>query len=173
MIEIEKTYLVGEIPQGLENCDFKEMVDVYFPASSDHPRLRIRKNGDKFEMTKKCPVVEGDASCQKEHTIPLTQEEFDVLSGVEGKKVRKMRYDYDFDGMKCEIDVFQDDLEGLVVVDFEFEVDDEKNSFEMPDFCLADVTQEEFVAGGMVCGKCYEDIEKDLEKFDYKKLFLK
>lgn len=33
-------------------------------------------------------------------------------------------------------------------------------------------TQENFVAGGMLCGKSYEGIEKDLAKFGYQKLFL-
>ena len=40
----------------------------------------------------------------------------------------------------------------------------------MPDFCLADVTQEVFIAGGMLCGKCYKDIEDDLARIGYKKL---
>lgn len=58
----------------------------------------------------------------------------------------------------------------MVVVDFEFDNKEEKDKFEMPDFCLADVTQEEFIAGGMICGKSYEDVEKDLKKFSYKKI---
>ena len=58
------------------------------------------------------------------------------------------------------------------MVDFEFETSEEKESFEMPDFCLADVTQEVFTAGGMICGKSYEDIENDLNRYNYKKLFL-
>ena len=38
----------------------------------------------------------------------------------------------------------------------------------MPDFCLAEVTQEEFIAGGMLCGKSFEDIKDKLEKFGYR-----
>ncbi len=68
--------------------------------------------------------------------------------------------------------MFQGDLKGLVVVDFEFDSIEEKDSFEMPDFCLVDVTQEDFIAGEMICGKFYEDIESELNRFDYKKLFL-
>ncbi|MDH4330915.1 MAG: CYTH domain-containing protein [Candidatus Moranbacteria bacterium] len=173
MIELEKTYLAKELPKDLENCRFKEIIDIYIPKNSEHPSLRLRKNGNKFEMTRKEPVTDGDASQQKEHTIPLTEKEFEALNKIEGKRVRKMRHFYDCDGATAEFDVFQDDLEGLVVVDFEFENTKEKDDFEMPDFCLSDVTQENFIAGGMICGKCYSDIESDLEKFDYKKLFLK
>lgn len=43
-------------------------------------------------------------------------------------------------------------------------------SFQMPDFCLCEVTQEEFIAGGMLCGKRYTDIEADLERFGYKRI---
>ena len=40
----------------------------------------------------------------------------------------------------------------------------------MPDFCLADVTQEEFVAGGALCGKKYPDIEQKLAAFGYSRI---
>ena len=60
-------------------------------------------------------------------------------------------------------------LDGLVVVDFEFGTEEEKLAFEMPDFCLVEVTQEEFIAGGMLAGKSYEDIKEKLEEFGYSK----
>lgn len=40
----------------------------------------------------------------------------------------------------------------------------------MPEFCLADVTQDAFIAGGMLAGKSFKDIEKDLGKFNYQKI---
>jgi CYTH domain-containing protein len=172
MIELEKTYLAKYLPDNLADCESKEIIDIYIPASAEHPKLRIRKNGDKFEMTKKQPVNDGDASHQEEQTIILDKDEFDALNKLDGRRTHKIRYYFDFAGQMAEIDVFQDLLEGLVLVDFEFEAMEEKNSFEMPDFCLAEVTQEDFIAGGMICGKDYEDIEKDLEKFGYKKLLL-
>ena len=173
MIELEKTYLVKELPENLKDCKFKEIIDIYIPKSSEHPKLRLRKNGDKFELTKKEPVNEGDASHQEEQTIKLTEIEFNALNELEGKRVRKLRYYFDYNGRTAEVDIFQDALKGLVIVDFEFATIEEKDKFEMPDFCLMDITQEVFVAGGMICGKSYEDIEDDLNRFDYQKLFLK
>jgi len=173
MIELEKTYLAKTIPENLQDCKFKEIIDVYIPKGSEHPKLRLRKNGEKFEITKKEPVVEGDASHQEEQTIKLTKIEFEALNGLEGKRVRKLRYNFDYNNRTAEVDVFQDALEGLVLVDFEFETIEEKDKFEMPNFCLADITQELFTAGGMICGKSYKDIESDLERFGYQKLFLK
>jgi len=173
MIEIEKTYLVKDLPKNLKNCKFKEIIDIYIPKTSDHSKLRIRRNGDKFEMTKKEPVSGRDSSYQKEQTIILTETEFNTFSELEGKRVRKFRYYYNYNGQIAEIDIFQDLLNGLVLVDFEFITLKEKDNFKMPDFCLADVTQKVFIAGGVICGKSYKDIENDLNRFGYQKLFLK
>ena len=171
MIELEKTYLAKKFPEGLENCEFKEIIDIYIPKSSEHPKIRIRKNGNKFEATKKEPVSDGDASCLKEQTMILTEAEFNAFKEIDGKKVRKLRYYYDYNGRTAEIGVFQDSLKGLVAIDFEFATIEEKDIFKMPDFCLADVTQEVFLAGGMICGKSYEALEDNLKRFNYKKLF--
>ncbi|MFH1770612.1 MAG: hypothetical protein ABH828_03575 [archaeon] len=172
MIELERTFLVKEIPNGLKDCKHKEVIDIYIPKDLPHPTIRIRKNGDKFEMTKKEPVQEGDVSKMLEQTIILRENEFNVLMNLDGKKVAKVKYYYNYKGRVCEIDVFQGPLLGLVLVDFEFETEDEKNAFEIPDFCSAEITQEEFIAGGYICGKSYEDIEENLSKYDYKKLIL-
>ena len=173
MVELEKTYLVKNLPENLGSCEFKEIIDIYLPKSSDHSKLRLRKNGDKFEMTKKEPVDGKDSSRQKEQTIVLAEEEFNALNELKGRRVCKFRYLYSYNGQIAEVDVFQDMLEGLVLVDFEFEVMRDKDNFKMPDFCLADVTQEVFVAGGVICGKSYKDIEDDLNRFGYQKLNLK
>ena len=169
MIELEKTYLAKFLPD-LKKCKSKEIIDIYLPKSAKHPVLRIRKNGDKFEMTKKQPIGE-DKTIQEEQTIILTKEEFQELSSLEGKRIHKIRFYFPYNGRTAEIDVFQGDLKGLVLVDFEFESEQEKQAFEKPDFCLVEVTQEEFIAGGMLCGKTYKDIEKNLQKFGYKSLF--
>ena len=168
MIELERTFLAKYLPEGLKNCKSKEIIDIYIPKSQVHPKIRIRKNGDKYEMTKKQPIHDHDKSKQKEQTIILTEEEFKELSKLDGKRVRKIRYFYEFNGNIAEFDVFQDELKGLVLVDFEFEDENAKDKFVMPDFCLIDITNEEFIAGGMLCGKSYKDIEEKLKKFNYK-----
>jgi len=172
MIEREKTYLVKFLPESLEKCEKKEFLDIYFPKDDPHPMIRIRKKGDQFEMTKKEVIDPNDYSVLKEHNIPLNEEQFNSLKDIESKKVHKIRYYYPFNGRTAEIDVFQGELKGLVLVDFEFDSKGEFDVFEMPDFCLTDVSQEEFIAGGMLCGKSYTDIEERLLKYKYKKLFI-
>ena len=170
MIELEKTYLAKYIPKDIEHCKSKEIIDIYIPKSKEHPTLRIRKNGDNYEITKKEPVNKGDSSHQEEQTIILRKDEFNELKKLDGKVARKIRYYFEYNGRTAEIDVFQDKLKGLILVDFEFKSKAEKDAFKMPEFCLADVTQEKFIAGGMLCGKSYENIEKELERFKYKKI---
>jgi adenylate cyclase len=172
MIELEKTYLAKYLPQELKQCESKEIIDIYIPKESRHPVIRIRKNGNKYEITKKEPINVDDSSEMLEQTIVLTQDEFNTLKNLDGKKVRKIRYYYNYKKNIAEIDVFQDELKGLVVVDFEFKTIKEKNEFIIPDFCAHDITQDEFVAGGMICGKTYDEIKKILDKYNYKKLFL-
>ncbi len=169
VIELEKTYLIKELPD-LTGLACKEMRDIYHPKVSIHPTIRLRKNGEKYMLMKKEPVNEGDSSHMLEQTIKLTEKEFEYFSRIEGLEVKKLRYSYTWNGFEAEIDVFKDRLEGLVLVDFEFSSVEEKDKFEMPDFCLADVTQEEFIAGGMLAGKGFEDIEEQLKKYNFKKI---
>ncbi len=170
MIELEKTYLAQYLPPGLDQCKKKEVMDIYLPTNQRHPTLRIRKNGEKYEITKKEPLLD-DPSEMKEETTTLTKEEFEELNrSVAGKRLRKIRYYYPYQNRIAEIDLFQDALKGLVVVDFEFEQVADKNAFVMPEFCLADITTEEFTAGGMLCGKSYAQIESVLGKYGYKRI---
>jgi len=171
MEEIELTYLAKELPAGVKNSPHKEILDIYVTNGTGHATLRIRKGGDKYELTKKEPIQGADSSRKLESTISLTAEEFEELNKLEGLRVRKMRYYYSENGTNYEIDIFQDALSGLVMVDVEFDSLEKKNNFTPPEWCLVDVTQEKFLAGGMLCGKIkYSDIEPRLRRFSYNKI---
>ncbi len=167
-IELERDFLVKEIPFDLSKQEYKEIVDIYFPQSFEHPCIRLRKNGKKYEITKKQPVG-NDTTVQEEQTIKITEEEYGELSRLPGKKVTKKRYFIEYNGRVCELEVFQEGLKGLVLASFEFNTEEEKNSFEKPGFCITEVSHDKLFAGGMLCGKSYADIEKGLEKYEYKK----
>jgi len=169
MLELERTFLAKYLPSDLKQHAVKEIIDIYIPAVSLHPTLRIRKSGEKYEITKKEPKGK-DSSVFTEETIKLTEEEFKTLSATHGKRVAKDRYLYPCNGRIAEIDVFKDALKGLVLVDFEFETEEQMRQFIMPDFCLYEVTQETATAGGKLCGKSYSDIEPFLKKCQYVKI---
>ena len=169
--ELERTFLAKYIPDDVIKSPFVLLADNYIPKNSKHPILRIRKKGDKAVITKKYQKIQGDSSVMIEETIPLTAEEYSSLNQIDGKKFSKKRYSYEYvPGKICEIDVYQDKLKGLVVIDFEFATLEDKENFSVPEFCLLEVTNEEFVAGGMLCGKSYEDLKEKLQNLGYHKL---
>lgn len=170
MEEFELTYLPKSLPKDLLTFPKKEMLDIYIPSTSEHPTLRIRRQGERLEITKKEPVKGNDSSHMLETTIPLRPDEFAELSTLKGKRVGKTRYYYTENNIGYEIDVFNGDLTGLVVVDVEFRSNEEKARFKAPEWLGPEVTQEKFIAGGMLCGKSYKDIEADLARYSYKKI---
>lgn len=169
-LELELTFLAKELPEGIKAIRPTRIVDIYIPDTPEHSHLRLRQKGEKYEITKKMPVVEGNASEQIEQTIPLTEEEFTTLSNCSKKRVAKDRYNIEIEGKMAEIDIFVDGLKGLVLMDFEFNTVKEKSDFEIPGIALADVTQEDFIAGGLLAGKTYNDIAPELKRFNYKQI---
>jgi len=153
-LELELTYLAKEIPNEIQNIQPTRIVDLYIPDTLEHAHLRLRQKGEQIEQT-----------------IPLTKEEFEALATCSQKKVVKDRYKIKINNHLAEVDIFQEKLAGLVMIDFEFTSSVEKSSFKMPEIALADVTQEEFLAGGFLSGKSYNDLADNLAKFDYRKLF--
>jgi adenylate cyclase len=166
-LELEKTYLAKALPD-LAGCRSEIIRDVYVPESADHAILRIRQRGKRYEATKKIPVSDTDSSRQNEHTIPLDRAEFEALSKCSNKSAVKRRYYCQIEGRDAEVDLYQEDLTGLITVDFEFADQASLQSFQMPSICLADVTQKVTFAGGSLAGKNYNDISRTLDVFDYK-----
>ena len=170
-VEIELTFLARRMPDISSAVKVTEVTDHYFPLDpSQHPRLRIRSKNGVCDITRKVPTTDGDASVHTEETLPISEREFRDLVGATQRSVKKTRYHLTIDGYEAEVDVFSGALGGLVLIDFEFSSLDERDRFIIPDICLADVTQEEFIAGGLLAGKGYEDISAHLERFGYEKI---
>lgn len=170
-LELEYTFLANALPDEINGVEPKRLVDIYIPDLGDnHAHLRLRQKGDNLEITKKVLVNPNDASTQIESTIQLDADEFEALSAVSQKRVVKDRYFVTIGGFPAEVDVFREKLEGLVLIDFEFSSEEERAKFVKPEVCLAEVTQEEFIAGGHISGKSYSDIADELARFEYKAL---
>lgn len=165
--EIEATYLANSLPDTIKSLEGRTIIDTYFPANATHPHLRIRQKGTSYTLTKKTQVTPGDASTQIEENIDLTKEEFEALNAGNGKTVAKVRYEFPIGNHTAEIDVFTGGLTGLVLVDVEFPSIEARDAFKKPDFCGADVTQEDFIAGGMLAGKTIANITPNLQRLGY------
>lgn len=156
-IEIEKTYLCPRLPTEYTVGEPMRMIDVYIPAMSPHPALRLRQKGDSYEITKKTPI-NGDPSRQLEETIHITKEEFDALLATSTRRIEKLRVPLRYEGFDGELDVFDGEHRGLVLVDFEFVSTADQKRFVQPDFCSADVTLEDAIAGGILSGLSHEEL---------------
>jgi len=172
-LELERTFLAKYLPEDLASFPSREVCDIYVKGESEYLNLRLRSNGGKYEITRKERINDDDASRQIETTINLVKEEFDHLAKFTERKLCKQRVDYVLDNVKIEFDIFDGEFKGLVLVDIEFEDEQTKDSFATPDFCLADVTQEDFIAGGFLFSRSYEDIEMYLQKYNYKQIICK
>lgn len=158
MLEFEKTFLLKTIPFNLDNYPHKELIDHYIPIKSEHPKLRLRKRWEFYEITKKTLVNQLDPRAQKEQTIDLSKQEYDALAQLPNKYIRKIRYYVPYNWLTLEIDLFQDNLDWLILMDIEFPDIETMETFSLPDFCLIDVSQNPAFAGGMLCGKNYSSL---------------
>ncbi len=102
-IEIEITYLAARIPEGLAGCTCKELEDIYFPATAEHAKVRIRRSDKTYEFTKKTPLDQNDAGQQKKENIALTSDEFAALAKGDGRRLVKTRYYLPYNGLVGEV----------------------------------------------------------------------
>ena len=161
MLEIEKTFLVKNIPQNLDSLKFYKIKQGYI--SSGPSPLRIRQKGDKYELTKKLFLKENDFSQAEEINIYLTEYEFNKLWPLVEKSLEKTRYIVPLqDNLFAELDIYSGKLDGFMVVEVEFENEEKMNSFVSPDWFGKDITQEDFAANVFLAGKSFEEIKRYL-----------
>lgn len=161
MIEIEKSFLVKQIPGNL--CQYKAYQMQQGYISSVRPSLRIRKKGDKYELTKKLRLKEDDYSTCEELNIPLTEAEFNKLWPLIEKSLEKTRYIIPLEnGLQGELDIFHGNLEGLAMVEVEFKSKEQMEKFRAPEWFGKDVTQNEFSANAALAGKTYLEVKDKL-----------
>ena len=122
-MEIERKYLVKKIAQGYLCTE---------------PVVRIRRSNNDYNMTYK-----GDGlMAREEYNLPLTEEAYTHLRPkIDGLLIAKTRYLIPLnDKLTAELDIFEEDLKGLVIVEVEFDSVEEANAFSAPDWFGEDVT---------------------------------
>ena len=153
-LEIEKRFLVPQdkleiLKSHIVPGSKTNMNDVYIPNGDAHKDLRLRQKGEKYMITRKRPVKEGDSTTMLETTIELSEWEFAALAkGIESN-VEKERYQVDVSEWRGELDIFKGRHSGLTVVEFEFQNEADLADFEAnADLGLIDITNIEWLAGG-------------------------
>lgn len=138
-MEIEKKYLVKTVPEQLEQYAHSHFTQSYI---SRQPVIRLRKI-ESEEKTSYMLTVKGEGlSVRQEFELSLQQEEYENLfRKTEGRVLQKMRYRIPLEqGYVAELDRFEAELEGLVLVEVEFPTEQEMQSFKAPDWFGDDVS---------------------------------
>lgn len=144
-MEIEKKFLVKDMPQNLNNYQ-KELIEQAYLSLRD-PVLRIRKSNDKYMITYKSRIgLESDeekvALTCKEVELPISKEAYDHLYlKADYHVIYKTRYLIPLNEyLTAELDVFHERLDGLVLIEVEFPDDISASNFTPPSWFGLDVT---------------------------------
>lgn len=136
-IEIERKFLVKEIPGNLEEYKKLEIKQGYI---SIDPVIRLRQQNNKYIFTFK-----GEGTIvRQEFEYELNEEQFSALwEKVENNKITKTRYLIPLSkNLTAELDIFKENLEGFVNVEVEFSNLDEANDFIPPDWFGLDISED-------------------------------
>lgn len=134
-MEIEKKFLIRQLPQALETYPHKIIEQAYLCTD---PVLRIRKKDDTYILTYKGPGL----MAREEHEFPLTPEAYRHLrKKADGNIITKTRYLIPEDnGLTIELDIFSGCFTGLILAEVEFPSIEAANAYVMPDWFLSEVT---------------------------------
>jgi len=136
--EIERKFLVEQLPQELEIDSEDEIAQGYLATGEDE--VRLRRRGDRFLITAK----RGHGLVRDEVEAPLEREPFEELWPVtEGRRLEKTRLTTEVDGRTAEIDVYRGPLAGLTTVEVEFEDTDAAKAFSPPAWFSRELTGDE------------------------------
>ncbi|MBI4853320.1 MAG: hypothetical protein HY819_16125 [Acidobacteria bacterium] len=148
--EYERRFLVQQETNWREFVEkySKTFLDKYIKDS--RLRLRILKDseGDKelIKLTKK--YESNSPYFQQITTILLSRNEYSLFNSLEGYSLRKTRYYHNFNNQIFAIDVFQDELEGLILCEVEANSLEELMSIFPPFYVKKEVTSDLFFTGG-------------------------
>lgn len=133
-MEIERKYLIKELPKNLEKFPHRHLEQGYLCIS---PVVRVRRDDDRYELTYKGKGM----MVREEYNLVLTKDAYEHLKKkVDGRIISKKRYMIPYQNHVIELDIFENELAPLVLAEVEFETEDDANSFTAPDWFLKDVT---------------------------------
>jgi adenylate cyclase len=137
-VEVERKFLVPE-PPDLDGTDSDEIEQGYLAIGSDG-EVRLRRKGHKLVLTAK----RGSGMSRDEAEVDLDQKAFERLWPLtEARRLHKRRHEIPYDDLTIEVDVYEGDLQGLVVAEVEFPSEEQARAFEPPDWMGEEVTGDE------------------------------
>lgn len=139
-IEIEKKYLITDLPKGtVEKLTPNNILQGYIAVHEDKTEVRVRKYDDIYWQTIKSP---GHLSRQ-EFEWQITEDQFQQLWPLtSGRNLEKNRFVIPHEDKLIELDVYAGNLEGLIVAEVEFNSMAECESFIAPPWFAKEISGE-------------------------------
>ena len=134
--EIEKKYLIKEIPFSLDSYPRHKLEQAYLCTD---PVIRIRREDDQYILTYKGSGL----LIREEYNLPLTKEGYlHLLPKADGNIIRKTRYLIPIKGSShtIELDVFEEPFSSLILAEVEFNSVEDATLFSAPDWFGKEVT---------------------------------
>lgn len=139
-MEIERKFLVKEIPFDIISYDSHKTNQGYLPSENPGAERRVRKKGNKYFYTEK---TKGNLS-RDEKEEEITESKFLTFwKATEGKRIEKIRYNIPYFGKIIELDIYTGSLEGLLIAEIEFVSEEDAKKFTVPSWFGREVTYDE------------------------------
>lgn len=139
-MEIERKFLVRELPPGLEGARSTRIEQGYIAIADDGTEVRIRRRDGAAVLT----VKNGRGRTRLEEEIEIDAERFARLWPLtEGRRLEKTRHLIPArGGLTIELDIYSGGLTGLKVAEVEFGSEDAADGFEPPEWFGSEVTDD-------------------------------
>ena len=161
-VEYERRFLVSAL------ANWRCFVEPYSKAFEDKylrdTRLRLRRLTDSSTGQQQFKLNKKGASASPYYgtitKVPLTANEYALLSSLDGRTLKKTRYYHRHLGRMFSIDVFEGELAGLVLSEVEAESLEDLMQVEPPAYVEREVTGDDFFTGGKLCQMRREDLQR-------------
>lgn len=163
-VEYERRFLVSP------DADWKSAVESYSKTFEDkylrdsRLRLRILTDSDTGRRVLKLNKKhESDSPYFRTVSrILLSPNEYELFDGLEGDRLKKTRYYQTYRGRVFSIDVFEGELDGLILCETEADGLEDLMSAEPPSCATREVTGDPFFEGGNLCRTARADLVRKL-----------
>lgn len=166
-VEYERRFLVLSKDKWMGDVEpySKILKDKYLRNS--RLRLRLLTNSDSNEQIIKLnKKFESDSPYfQTISRILLSPEEYKLFDSIEGDWLIKTRYYHKHLSYMFSIDVFEGELDRLILCEVEAESLEQLMDIKFPEYATIEVTQDFFFTGGNLCRVTHLELERKLAAF--------
>lgn len=143
-IEIEKKYLINynNVPKVLLDNSEKNMITQYYICFS--PETRVRSVDDKCFFKTEKREISGNSLSRVEIEEKISEENYKSILNESKSNyyIKKYRYKIFLSDVLVELDVYLDELSGLVVAEVEFKSEEDAKKFNPPEWFGEDITND-------------------------------